>query len=169
MGFFNTIGLLALIGIPVIIVLHMLKRKQKNVDVPSIYLWERAADTSVQSKPWQRLKKSLPLILQLTAAAALGLAAARPYISAFGTAYNYVIVLDNSASMSAADMSQTRLEYVADRAEKLIDSASALSSVTVIAGGESPMWSTAPITISRRPKKLRLPLCRPTETTIQRP
>ena len=31
MGFFNTIGLLALIGIPVIIVLHMLKRKQKRL------------------------------------------------------------------------------------------------------------------------------------------
>lgn len=153
MGFFNTIGLLALIGIPVIIVLHMLKRKQKNVDVPSIYLWERAADTSVQSKPWQRLKKSLPLILQLTAAAALGLAAARPYISAFGTAYNYVIVLDNSASMSAADMSQTRLEYVADRAEKLIDSASALSSVTVIAGGEKPYVVYGPDNDKQEAKK----------------
>ena len=88
MGFFNTIGLLALIGVPLIIILHMLKRKQKDVHVPSIYLWERATDTSVQSKPWQKLKKSLPLILQLAAAASLGRAAARPYISAFGTAYN---------------------------------------------------------------------------------
>ena len=120
MGFFNTIGLLALIGVPLIIILHMLKRKQKDVHVPSIYLWERATDTSVQSKPWQKLKKSLPLILQLAAAASLGLAAARPYISAFGTAYNYVIVMDTSSSMSAEDMGESRLEYAKERAGKLI-------------------------------------------------
>ena len=80
MGFFNAIGLIALIGVPIIIILHMLKRKQKDVIIPSTYLWERAVDTSVQSKPWQKLKKSLPLILQLIAVTALGLAVARPYI-----------------------------------------------------------------------------------------
>ena len=138
MGFFNAIGLIALIGVPIIIILHMLKRKQKDVIIPSTYLWERAVDTSVQSKPWQKLKKSLPLILQLIAVTALGLAVARPYISAFGTAYNYVIVIDASASMNAEDMGQTRLDYSKERAEKLIDSASALSKVTVIAADESP-------------------------------
>ena len=86
MGFFNALGLIALIGVPTILILHMLKQKQRDVRIPSIFLWERAADTSVQSKPWQKLRKSLPLILQLIAAAAVGLAAARPYITAFGTA-----------------------------------------------------------------------------------
>ncbi len=138
MGFFNAIGLIALIGVPMIIILHMLKRKQRDVIIPSTYLWERAADTSVQSKPWQKLKKSLPLILQLVAATALGLAVARPYISAFGTAYNYVIVIDASSSMSAEDMGQTRLEYSKERAGKLIESASALSNITVVAANESP-------------------------------
>ena len=138
MGFFNAIGLIALIGVPVIIILHMLKRKQKDVIIPSTYLWERAADTSVQSKPWQKLKKSLPLILQLTAAALLGLAVARPYISAFGTAYNYVVVIDASSSMSASDMGGTRLDYSRERAEKLINSASALSKITIIEASQSP-------------------------------
>lgn len=138
MGFFNLIGLIALIGVPAIIILHMLKRKQKDIIIPSTYLWERAADTSVQSKPWQKLKKSLPLILQLTAAAALGLAVARPYISAFGTAYNYVVVIDASSSMNTEDMGETRLEYSKDMAEKLINSASALSNITVIAANQSP-------------------------------
>lgn len=144
MGFFNSIGLIALIGVPIIIILHMLKRKQKDVMIPSIFLWERAADTSVQSKPWQKLKKSLPLILQITAAAAMGLAAARPYISAFGTAYNYVIVIDTSASMSANDMGESRLSYCKDRAEKLVGSASALSRITVIAAGEEPYVAYGP-------------------------
>lgn len=138
MGFFNALGLIALIGAPTILILHMLKRKQRDVHVPSIFLWERAADTSVQSKPWQKLKKSLPLILQLVAAAAVGLAAARPYITAFGTAYNYVIVVDASSSMSADDMGETRFENAKDRANKLIDSASALSRITVVAACENP-------------------------------
>ena len=146
MGFFNTIGLLALIGVPLIIILHMLKRKQKDVHVPSIYLWERATDTSVQSKPWQKLKKSLPLILQLAAAASLGLAAARPYISAFGTAYNYVIVMDTSSSMSAEDMGESRLEYAKERAGKLINSSSALSKITVIAAGKNSYVAYGPDT-----------------------
>ena len=80
MGFFNIIGLLALLGVPAVIILHMLKQKQKDVKIPSTFLWERAVDTSVQSKPWQKLKKSLPLILQLIAAAALGLGVAAEYI-----------------------------------------------------------------------------------------
>ena len=138
MGFFNIIGLMALIGVPVIIILHMLKRKQKDMIIPSTYLWERAVDTSVQSKPWQKLKKSLPLILQLTAAAALGLAAARPYISAFGEAYNYVIVMDSSMSMTASDMGGTRLEFSKERAKDIIGSASALSKITIIDAGDSP-------------------------------
>ncbi len=146
MGFFNTIGLIALIGVPMIIILHMLKRKQRDVIVPSTYLWEKAADTSVQSKPWQKLKRSLPLILQLIAATALGLAVARPYISAFGTAYNYVVVIDASSSMNTEDMGETRLEYSKERAEKLISSASALSKITVIAANETPYIAYGPDT-----------------------
>lgn len=138
MGFFNIIGLIALIGVPIILILHMLKRKQKEVKIPSVYLWEKAVDTSVQSKPWQKLKKSLPLILQLAVALALGLAAARPYISVFGTAYNYVVVIDNSSSMSTNDMGETRLEYSKKQAEKLISNSSAFSKITVISSGEHP-------------------------------
>lgn len=144
MGFFNVLGLISLIGVPAIIILHMLKRKQKDVRIPSTFLWEKAIDTSVQSKPWQKLKKSLPLILQITVAASLGLAAARPYISAFGTTYNYVVVIDASASMSAEDMGQTRLEYAKERAEKLIKSASATSSITVIAASDNPYIAYGP-------------------------
>ena len=120
MGFFNIIGLLALLGVPAVIILHMLKQKQKDVKIPSTFLWERAVDTSVQSKPWQKLKKSLPLILQLIAVAALGLAAARPYVTAFGTSYNYVVVMDSSASMSADELGESRLELAKNRAEKLV-------------------------------------------------
>ena len=138
MGFFNIIGLLALLGVPAVIILHMLKQKQKDVKIPSTFLWERAVDTSVQSKPWQKLKKSLPLILQLIAAAALGLAAARPYVTAFGTSYNYVVVMDSSASMSADELGESRLELAKDRAEKLIGSASASSNITVISACEVP-------------------------------
>ena len=71
MGFFNVLGLISLIAVPAVIILHMLKRKQKDVHIPSTFLWERAADTSVQSKPWQKLKKSIPLILQIVAASDL--------------------------------------------------------------------------------------------------
>ena len=135
MGFFNVLGLISLIAVPAVIILHMLKRKQKDVHIPSTFLWERAADTSVQSKPWQKLKKSIPLILQIVAVTSLGLAASRPYISAFGKAYNYVVVIDASASMSAEDMGQTRLEYAKERAEKLIKSASAMSNIIAYGPG----------------------------------
>ena len=144
MGFFNVLGLISLIAVPAVIILHMLKRKQKDVRIPSTFLWERAADTSVQSKPWQKLKKSIPLILQIVAVTSLGLAASRPYISAFGKAYNYVVVIDASASMSAEDMGQTRLEYAKERAEKLIKSASAMSNITVITACDNPYIAYGP-------------------------
>lgn len=144
MGFFNVLGLISLIAVPAVIILHMLKRKQKDVRIPSTFLWERAADTSVQSKPWQKLKKSIPLILQIVAVTSLGLAASRPYISVFGKAYNYVVVIDASASMSAEDMGQTRLEYAKERAEKLIKSASAMSNITVITACDNPYIAYGP-------------------------
>lgn len=144
MGFFNVLGLISLIAVPAVIILHMLKRKQKDVCIPSTFLWERAADTSVQSKPWQKLKKSIPLILQIVAVTSLGLAASRPYISVFGKAYNYVVVIDASASMSAEDMGQTRLEYAKKCAEKLIKSASAMSNITVITACDNPYIAYGP-------------------------
>src|SRR6185295_4451311 len=61
--------------------------------------------------PWQRLRRSLLLLLQLLLVAILALLAARPFLERpAGLARDIVLVLDTSASMAATDVSPNRLE-----------------------------------------------------------
>ena len=61
--------------------------------------------------PWQRLRRSLLLLLQLLLVAILALLAARPFLERpAGLARDIVLVIDTSASMAATDVSPNRLE-----------------------------------------------------------
>ena len=40
MGFSNVFGLIGLAGIPIIILLYMLRPKNKPMNIPSLYLWQ---------------------------------------------------------------------------------------------------------------------------------
>ena len=60
--------------------------------------------------PWQKLRRSLLLLLQLLLVAALALLAARPFFERpAGLARDIVLVMDTSASMAATDVVPDRL------------------------------------------------------------
>ena len=78
MSFANPAGLwLALLALPVL-ALHILRPRRDEVEVSSVYLWRGIEATVSAARPWQRLRPSLLLALQLLVVAGLALAVARP-------------------------------------------------------------------------------------------
>ncbi len=102
MSFLAPLGLVALISLPVIVILHMVQQRRRNIRVPSLELWAMAG------APPQRKARRIPLswllLLHLLVAALLALSLGRPFL--MGTAFEptqTTVILDTSSSMAAAD------------------------------------------------------------------
>ena len=117
-----------------IIFFYLLKLKRKRRVVPSVLLWQRALEEIEANAPFRRLRRSLLLILQLAALAALVFALARPMITTRALASgSTVIVLDSTASMSARDQDgRTRLERARDLAREMVEGLSATDRAAII-------------------------------------
>ncbi len=95
-----------LAGVPVgIIALYFLKLKRRPVRVPSTLLWRKSLEDLHVNSFFQRLRRNLLLFLQLLAVvlAMLALAGLRSKGTS-GQGQRYVLMIDNSASMSATDV-----------------------------------------------------------------
>ncbi len=107
---------------PAILALYFLKLKRQPLEVPSTYLWHKAIEDLHVNSLWQRLRQSLLLFLQLLIAALALLAAWNPtWLSHELRGERYVFLIDNSASMSAADLEPSRLEWSKQTAAQLIE------------------------------------------------
>ena len=135
MQFLEPMGAWALLALAAVLAFYLLKRQYEERTVPSTYLWRMALRDESASRPLERLRRSLLLILQLLATALFALALMRPALPGH-TAGEFVIVLDASASMQAADETgRTRMEEARQRAEELVRGLNALDRVTVLRAG----------------------------------
>src|ERR1700752_2990001 len=109
----------ALAGVPVgIITLYFLKLRRRPVQVPSTLLWRRSLEDLHVNSLFQRLRKNLLLFLQLLAVFLTMIALRGPKVrGTSGQGQRFVIAIDNSASMSAADVAPTRLDRAKDEAK----------------------------------------------------
>ena len=107
----------------VIIFFYLLKLKRTRLRVPSVLLWQRALEELEANAPFRRLRRSLLLLLQLLALAAIVLALARPLVTTRALAAgSTVIIIDTTASMSARDESgRTRLDRARELALEMIE------------------------------------------------
>ena len=111
MPFTTPLALLGLLFIPAVIAMYLLKLRRDERVVPSTLLWTRLVADVEANAPWQKLRRSLLLLLQLLLVAILALLAARPFLERpAGLARDIVLVLDTSASMAATDVAPNRLE-----------------------------------------------------------
>ena len=111
------LALLPLVG--VVILLYLLRLKRQQVTVSSVFLWRRVIEDIEANTPFQRLRKSLLLLLQLLALAALVLAVSAPYLLARRTTGgSSVLVLDASAGMKATDVPVPQLRGACSRFEE---------------------------------------------------
>lgn len=110
MPFATPLALLGLLFIPAVIAMYLLKLRRDEAVVPSTLLWSRLVADVEANAPWQKLRRSLLLLLQLLLVTALALLAARPFLERpAGLARDIVLVMDTSASMAATDVVPDRL------------------------------------------------------------
>lgn len=118
---FEGFAFLLLPLLPALIALYFLKLKRQEVAVSSTFLWKKSIEDLHVNSPFQRLRRSLLLLLQLLALIALVLAASRPIttgVSAGGR--NLILLLDTSASMNAREENGTRLDLARKEALGLV-------------------------------------------------
>lgn len=138
----------AAITMPLLMLLYFLKLRRRYMRVASTLLWERAYEDLEVNTPFQRLRYSPLLLLQLFLLAALLMAMARPVTEGDGGRDRRMILLvDRSASMNAniAD-GVTRLDAAKEQAQDMIrrlGRGSLDSEVMVISFGRSPSVVTS--------------------------
>ena len=120
MSLLAPVGLLALLALPAILLLYFLKVRRPEVRVATLMFWRPFVADRQANAPWQRLRGSLLLLLQLLAAVAIALALIRPGVSgAVGIGGTTVVMLDGSASMQASDVSPSRFDAAVARARSV--------------------------------------------------
>lgn len=125
--------------LPAIVALYFLRIRRPTRVVPALNLWPDQVRDRQANVPWQRLRFSWLLLLQLLAAAVLVAAAVQPVLSA-GTslARHSVVLLDVSASMQARDVQPTRLDEAKKEVGAIIDQLSPQDRMTLVAVGPTP-------------------------------
>ena len=124
--------------IPAIIALYFLKIRRPTRVVPALHLWPSQIRDRQANVPWQRLRPSWLLFLQLLAAAALVAAAVQPVLPAGASlARHSIVLLDASASMQATDVTPSRLAEAKRQVNAVIDQLGPSDRMTVIAVGPS--------------------------------
>jgi hypothetical protein len=128
-------------AVPTLVLLYFLKLKRQEVPISSTLLWKRAVQDLQVNAPFQRLRRNILLLLQLLALAAVLFGLARPILSLrAGAGRRYVLLIDRSASMGAADVNgKSRLEEVRKQAKTLIDSLRTGSPLGFGQGGDEAM------------------------------
>lgn len=112
MGIVNLWPLALLVTIPLIILLYILKKKYKEVEVSSSLLWKEAYKNTQANTPWEKLKVNIMMILQILIIMLIIFALMSPFLNFGGKNYrNLIIVIDTTASMSTLyDGDKTRLD-----------------------------------------------------------
>lgn len=133
------LGLLAgLLALPVI-ALHVLRPRREREMVSSTYLWRDVEEPVAPSRPWQRLRWNIPLLLQLLLVALLAFVLAHPVrTSATTLADHTVFVVDTSASMLASDGDPDRLELAKQRVRDLLDELPTGGSASLVVASGDP-------------------------------
>ena len=108
------LGLIALIGIPIVIIIYILRSKYNEQTVSSTYIWQLSDKFLKRRNPLSGLTGLISLILQILTIAVVAFAIARPIFTVPDSANDYRFVLDASASMHMKEGKQTRFELAKD-------------------------------------------------------
>jgi len=138
MPFNSPLALLGLLFVPAVVAMYLLRLRRTPTVVPSTLLWQRLAADVEANAPWQKLKRSLLLLLQLLLVVILALLAARPFVERpAGLARDLVVIIDTSASMSATDVPPDRLSAAREAAKDALKDLPAGGKVSVIEAGRT--------------------------------
>lgn len=139
MRFFSPAAFAFATAVLPIILLYVLKLRRKEIRLSSTLLWRQLVRDFQANAPWQRLRRSLLLLLQVLVVFFLTLALARPYIlTARAGAGDTIVLLDLSASMEATDVAPSRLARAQEAVDALITRMGPRDTMTIVGMGPLP-------------------------------
>ncbi|MEO8638735.1 MAG: BatA and WFA domain-containing protein [Chloroflexota bacterium] len=132
------LALIGLVSLPIIVAYYMLRLRRRDVPVGSTFLWQQLVRDVEANAPWQRLRFSWLLILQLLIALVAVIAAARPFLTVSSElAANVVLIVDTSASMGTVESDASRMAQAQAAARRVIGQLPEGGHVTVVAADDS--------------------------------
>ena len=147
MHFLNPSAFYLLALIPIVVLLHFLKLRRQRHVVPSVMLWLEAIEDMKANVPFQRLRNSLLLPLQILFLLIVVGGVARPALRQLGgLSEQSIIVIDTSASMGATDLGESRLDVAKAEALKLINQLGANGQMMIMDTSRAPHNIRQPFT-----------------------
>ena len=144
MSFLNPWGLLANLFLVPVVLLYLLKRQHEDRTVSSILLWREVRKDLQATRPWQRLRTRLLLILQILAILLFSLSLARPVFTGGEGGVHTIAVVDTSARMQATDVKPSRIGRAREDLLRLIQGMGQKDTMTIIQAGIQPFVSVGP-------------------------
>lgn len=140
MNFYSPIFFLFSLGLIPIILMYLLKKQHKDIEISSNFLWKKTLRDIEANKPWQKLRKNLLLLLQILAFIFIVLTLTQPYIiSDILSGGSLIIVLDSSASMQSTDVDyENRFNKAKADIRQAINNLKPQTEVTLISMDKSP-------------------------------
>ncbi len=127
------------VAIPAIVALYFLRIRRPTRVVSALHLWPDEIRDRQANVPWQRLRFSWLLLLQLLVAALLVAAAVQPALSAsVSVAPHSIVLFDASASMQAHDVQPSRFGEAKREVGSLIDQLGPSDRMTIVAVEANP-------------------------------
>jgi hypothetical protein len=168
MSFLNPllIAVAAGLTIPPLVALYFLKLKRAARVVPSTLLWKRAVEDLHVNSPFQRLRSSLLLLLQLLVLIAAAVALGKPMLQTAKTHESTIVILiDQSASMGIVEADgRSRLEQAKEQAKLYVDNMSNEARAMVIAFCDRATVAS-PFDSDKRALKQRIDAVEQTQST----
>jgi hypothetical protein len=134
----SPLALIGLLALPVIVTFYMLRLRRRDVRVGSTFLWQQLIRDVEANAPWQRLRFSWLLLIQLLIAALVVAAAVRPFtVTTSDLAANVVLIVDTSASMGAVTDGEDRMADAREAAAGVVGRLPEGGRITVVAAADS--------------------------------
>jgi len=143
MQFTNPLMLITLGFIPLLILIHAIKPKPRQIEVTNLFLWQEVLKERTSHLTMTKLKKNLPLLLQILMVCLAALALANPMWFSFTQQKgDMILIIDTSASMKTrldSDTGGIRFDRARDRALEIIDGRKGSQNILIIEAGKEPI------------------------------
>ncbi|MDE6557596.1 MAG: BatA and WFA domain-containing protein [Clostridia bacterium] len=137
MRFLMPLGFLALLAIPVLILIYIIKSKYTEQTINSTYIWTLSEKFLKRRNPIRKITGIISLILQILAVVFIAIAIAHPVFTLPGRAQDYCFILDGSGSMNTVQNGTSRFDLGKERIRDVISSAADGSTFTLITTGNT--------------------------------
>jgi hypothetical protein len=143
--FATPLGLLALLAIPTIVAIHLLRRRFPPRPVAGLFLWQTIKQAPAEGRKVGPLPISTSLILECLAALALALILAGARLDSADVSRHLVVLLDDSASMAAATPAgDSARDRAVRRVIQEIEGLGRSARVSIVLSGDRPAVLAGP-------------------------